>query len=414
MNSAVIVKPNKKVFAVLDVGTVKIACLVARVSLNNEINFLGIGYKKSEGIYSGAIINAKEACASILAAIEEAERASEEIIEEIYINVAGIKILSQITTSVITDINNKVTVRDIQRIFNKSNENINNKEAIIHNIPLGYVLDNIKGITDPVGMYGSVMKLSMHTITMANSTLLNLKHCVTQNQAYLKGCIVSAYSSAFSCISEDEKELGVTVIDIGGGSTSIGIFSEGQLTYAASIPIGGALITRDIASAFSVDMSDAEKLKVCKGNVILTTTDRNDIMEVNKIGEHNDRIQVCLSDLIAVIRPRAEEIFEIVRDEVKNKITSRVVITGGTSQLTSIRELASHVLSCQARLGVPNLVDNNATKVNFCISGDYARNPSLSALIGSAMLISKTIKENVAQGEKRSIFSKVLEFIRGC
>ena len=404
MYSAVIKAPAKKVFAILDMGTSKVVCIVVRLSADYEVQILSISYKESFGIYSGAITNAKSASSSILSAIEESEKESGEVVEEIYVNVAGSKILSQIISSEITDINHKVTLRDIRRIFNKSNETINNKEVIIHNIPIEYSLDNIKGIIDPVDMYGNTLKVNMHTITMAHSVLLNLEHCITQFQAHFRGCMISAYCSGLACISDDEKELGVTVIDIGGGSTSIGIFREGNLVYAASIPIGGNLITRDIACAFSIDMVNAEKLKVLKGNVILTSTDQDNLTEVEIIGESDNKVQISASDLVGVIRPRVEEIFEMAYHEIKTKITHRAVITGGSSQLVSIRELASHILGCQVRLGTPNPLEG---------LGDYNRHPSLSAVVGSIFLIIQQMKQNPLNSIKKGIFNKVLEFVKG-
>lgn len=403
MHSAVITKPDKKVFAVLDVGTTKVSCVLVKIIANNKIKILGIGYKKSAGIYSGAIVNAKEASDSVLSVIEEVEEVSSETIEEVYLNVVGTQIKSRMISSTISDIHNKVAVRDIRRIFNKNNENMKNDEIIIHNIPLEYILDDIRGIADPIGMYGHVLHVNMHTISLPNSVLLNLQHCVTQHQTRFNGCVLSAYSAGVACINKDEKELGVTVIDIGGGSTSIGVFSEGGFVYAASIPVGGVLITRDIASAFSIDLDSAEKLKVLKGNVILTTTDQNDIVEVEKVGEENDKVQISLSDLISVIRPRVEEIFEMVKNEIKGKNIHRVVLTGGSSQLTSIRELASHILGCQVRLGTPLVLEG---------MGECNRNPSLSATIGAVVLISKIIQDRINSTED-GIISKIIHFIKG-
>ncbi|MBQ4875087.1 MAG: cell division protein FtsA [Rickettsiaceae bacterium H1] len=404
MHSAIITRPNKKVFAVLDIGTTKIVCIVIKVIRSNSTKIIGIVYKQSSGIYSGTIINAKEAANSVSSVIEEAEKNSEETIGEIYVNIAGSQISSRIFSTTITDISGKVTFRDIKRVLNRSNENVNNNEVIIHNIPLEYVLDNIKGITDPVGMYGNIMQMNMHTVTTTHSALLNLQHCVTQNQVYFKGCILSAYSSTIACINDNEKELGLTVIDIGGGSTSIGIFNEGNLVYANSIPVGGILITRDIASAFSISIADAEKIKVLRGNVIFTATNQNDIIELEKNGENSEKIEISLLDLVNVIRPRVEEIFEMIRDKIGNRITNKAILTGGASQLKNIKELAGHILGCQIRLGIPKNLDGLET---------YKSNPSLSASIGSLILIKRLMKENNIQGKKTGFFTKMLEFVKG-
>ncbi len=404
MYSAIIKPPAKKNFAVLDMGTSKVVCVVATLSVERCPQILSVVYKESAGIYSGAITNAKDAGSCILSAIEDAEKESGEVVEEIYVNVAGSKILSQIISSEISDINSKVTLRDIKRIFNKCSETISNKEVIIHNIPIEYTLDSIKGIVDPIGMYGSALRVNMHTVTMAHSVLLNLEHCITQFQAYFKGCVISAYSSGLACISNDEKELGVTVIDIGGGSTSVGIFQDGNLVHTISIPVGGNLITRDIACAFSIDLMNAEKLKVLRGNVILTSVEQDHVTEVETIGESENTVQISVSDLVGVIRPRVEEIFEMVYHEIKQYITNRVVLTGGTSQLLSIRELASHVLGCQVRLGIPNSIEG---------LGDYDRNPALSATVGSISLIIQEMKNSHIGNTKKGIFNKMLEFVKG-
>ncbi len=400
MHSAVITTPKKQIFAVLDIGTTKIACIIFNVNSHNTVEVLGVGYKKSTGIYSGTVINAKEALASVSQAIEAAEKDSGEIIEEIYINVSGTKVSSQIFSTTITDINNKVTTRDIRRIFNQSNENINNHEAIIHNIPVEYTLDNIRGISDPTGMYGSIMKVTMHTITMSNSSLLNLQHCVTKNQIYFKGCTISAYSSCVSCINEDEQKLGITVIDIGGGSTSVGIFKEGSLIYASSIPMGGILITRDIASVFNINITDAEKIKVLKGNVI--PTNQSEIIEVAPTEDSNEAVQISSLDLTNVILSRTEEILEMVKNDIKDKITNRVIITGGTSQLTGIREVAANILGSQIRLGVPQ---------KLLGMEKYNQNPSLSAAVGSITLIANLMNED--NSSKKKIFKRILNFIKG-
>lgn len=388
MYSAVIVKPKRNVFAVLDIGTTKIICLIVKISSNLSYKIIGTGYKIAEGINGGSITNVKHANYSISSTVGLAEQVSEETVDQIYVNVAGCGTSSFNVYNEIIAANHEISDRDIKRVVFQTFEKYIEENVIIHNIPLKYHLDDMTDIKEVSGLYGKRLSVDVNVVTASRPALTNIENCITNNSGIsMAGCVASAYSAGLACLSEDEKELGTAIVDIGGGCTAIGIFKRGKLVYTSSIPIGGIHITRDIAYGLCTSIEHAERIKILYGSTIITSIDENEYITVQS-NESDESTQVLKSELVNIIRPRVEEILELVREqfqEQKDPI-NKVVITGGTSYLASIKEIASHIFNKQVRIGYPE----------SCIGldGEYDKNPVFSASIGSIKLIVDTFYKN--------------------
>lgn len=388
MYSAVIVKPKRNIFTVLDIGTTKIVCLIVKINSNLSYKIIGTGYKSAEGISGGSITDAKHASYSISSTVGLAEQVSEETIDQIYVNVAGCGISSFNVHNEIIAANHEILDRDIKRVVFQTFEKYIEENVIIHNIPLKYHLDDMTDIKEVSGLYGKRLSADVNVVTASRPALTNIENCITNNSGIsMAGCVASAYSAGLACLSEDEKELGTAIVDIGGGCTAIGIFKRGKLVYTSSIPIGGVHITRDIAYGLCTSIEHAERIKILYGSTIITSIDENEYITVQS-NESDESTQVLKSELVNIIRPRIEEILELIRDqfqEQKNPI-NKVVITGGTSYLASIKEIASHIFNKQVRIGYPESCSG--------LDGEYDRNPVFSAALGSIKLIVDTFYRN--------------------
>jgi len=388
MYSAVIVKPKRSVFAVLDIGTTKIICLIVKVSGNFSYKITGTGYKIAEGINGGSITDVKHANYSISSTIGLAEQVSEETIDQIYVNIAGCGISSFNVHNEIIAANHEISDRDIKRVVFQTFAKYIEENVIIHNMPLKYHLDDMTDIKEVSGLYGKRLSADINVVTASRPALANIENCVTNNSGLsMAGCIASSYSAGLACLSKDEKELGTAIVDIGGECTAIGIFKRGKLIYADSIPIGGIHITRDIAYGLCTSIGHAERIKVLYGNTIVTSIDENEYITVQN-NESDEPTQVLKSELVDIIRPRIEEILELVKEQFREQkdTINKVVITGGTSQLTSMKEIASYIFNKQVRIGCPKSCSG--------LDGEYDKNPVFFAAIGSIKLIVDTFYKN--------------------
>ncbi|MDF0607762.1 cell division protein FtsA [Wolbachia endosymbiont of Onchocerca gibsoni] len=391
MYSAVIVKPKRNTFAVLDIGTTKIICLIIEISGNLSYKITGTGYKIAEGINGGSVTDIKHANCSISSTIALAKQISEKTIDQIYVNVAGCGISSFNIHNEIITANHEISDRDIKRVVSQTFEKYIEENVIIHNIPLKYQLDDMTDIKEVSGLYGKKLSADVNVVTASRPALTNIENCIINNDGIsMAGCVASAYSAGFACLSEDEKELGTAIVDIGGGYTAVGIFKRGKLIYASSIPIGGVHITRDIAYGLCTSIEYAERIKILYGNTIITSIDENEYITVQN-NENDEPIQAPKYKLVDIVRPRVEEILELVKEQFQEQknLINKVVITGGTSQLTSMKEIASYVFNKQVRIGYPESCNG--------LEDEYNKNPVFSAAIGSIKLIIDTFYKNNAR-----------------
>nr|WP_230957606.1 cell division protein FtsA [Ehrlichia ruminantium] len=403
LHSSVITDIRKTVFAVVDLGSTKVICLIVKVSGGNPPEIVGVGYKAAEGINGGTITNIESASRSILSCVKSAQQMTQETVSKVYVNVSGCDMHSTDMVNEIDSTMHEISDSDIKKILLQTYEKCHEDQVVIHNIPVLYHLDGLNNITELKGLYGSKLKANMHVVTASKFALLNIENCITSCNLSLAGCMSESYASGLSCITDDEKELGAMIIDIGGRYTSIGIFNKGKFVYADTIPLGGIHITNDIAYGLCVNAKDAERIKVLYGNAMLIHSDNDGVVEAD-VGDE-EILSVLRSDLVRIIKPRVEEIFEIVSDRIgqQKSLINKIVITGGSSQLSNIKEVASSVLNKQVRVGLP--IKLNGIQDNVC-------SPIFSAAVGAVILIINTLYTyRKTEPKKDNVLRKLLKLI---
>ena len=353
--------PRGGLIAGLDVGTSKMCCFIARVGDEGHPQVIGIGHQLSHGVKSGVIVDMEAAERAILTTVHAAEQMAGETIRDVIVNVSGGQPTSQ-TVGVEVDIaGHEVGDGDLRRALDHG-QTVNGGEdrRLIHSIPVGYRVDESRGIRDPRGMYGERLGVDMHLITAAAGPLRNLQTCVERCHLDTQALVISSYASGLATLVEDEMDLGVTVIDMGGGTTTIAVFFDGHVIYTDSIAIGGGHVTNDIARGLSTPLAHAERMKTLYGNCIPSPADEREVISVPQVGEEDptNATTIPKSILVGIVQPRLEETFEIVRSRLEtggfDRIAGRrVVLTGGASQLSGVRELAALVLDKQVRTGRP-------------------------------------------------------------
>jgi len=402
--------------AVLDIGTSKIACFIAQIDSAGATKISGIGHQLSKGIKSGVITDFSEAEASIVAAVHAAEQMAGETVENVMVSLSGGNLSSRGLTVEIDTLGEEVSDRDIMDIIEQGRASLAESDQdkdIIHCIPVSYYLDGARGIVDPRKMYGKRLGSDLHVITAQSSITRNLAHCVGRCHLNVSEYVASPYASGLSCLEEDEKQLGVTLVDMGGGVTSFAVFGGGRNVYTDSIPIGGVHVTNDIAKGLSTSIAHAERIKTLHGSAIATGSDDHVMIEVPPLGEEDSDENNTLprSMLVGVIRPRIEEIFEMIRSKIEasgagSYAGKRVVLTGGASQLLGVREMAVTMLGKQVRLGRPHALPGLAESVS---------GPAFSTALGMLeYVVKKPMEERMfAAYSKRSGLSASFEKMLG-
>ncbi len=356
--------------AALDIGSSKVCCIIAKISREKKISVVGYGYNASKGIKNGCIIDVNQATLSVCNAIENAEQMANERIDRIIVNIASDKVKSVVKNAVIQiNKNRPINESDINKVIEKGMSKINVEDnELIHCIATRYCVNNEEETKDPRNIFSENLSVDILLGMVPEINYRNLATVIENSHLEIAGKAFSAYASSLSCLVDDEKEIGATIIDIGGGTTSIATFRNGYPIYFNSIGVGGNNITNDIAWGLTTSFTHAERLKTLHGCAFLTSKDEEETLNVYPVGEEDDSSirQIPKSDLIKIITPRVEEIFELVNkklDELglKDVSSHRVVLTGGSCQLPGIREIASMVLDKQVRLGRPkniNLPEN--------------------------------------------------------
>ena len=364
-------KPAGTLIAALDIGTTKVVCLIARiVDSNKKLEIIGVGHQAAKGMKAGTVVDIDAAETAIRQAVHTAENMAAEVMKgyplrHVLISLAGLHCTSQ-TQSVDVQISGyEVTNNDIRRALARAQDQIPHKDVdLIHTIPVDFSLDGHEGIREPRGMYGQTLGVDIHVVTGNKGAIRNLATCVERSHLDISGVCCAPYAAGLSSLVEDEMELGCTVIDMGGGVTSVAMFENEALVHVSAVPVGGQHVTNDIARGLTTPVSDAERLKTLYGSAISSTSDENEMIDVPPLGEQDTHQpnHVPRSYLVNIIQPRLEEIFELVRtklDEegVDSSAGRRVVLTGGGSQIPGLRDLAQKLLNKQVRLGRPVQID---------------------------------------------------------
>jgi len=353
--------------AAVDIGTTKVCCFIAHI-VDGEPHIAGIGHQISKGVKSGVIVDIEAASQSILNAVHAAEQMAGTTLKEVVINVSGGFGPSRLVKSELALNGREVTDALMNRALDQGHRIKDLPDrTLVHSIPVGFSIDGGRSTRDPRGLFGQKLAVNMNIVTAAFSGVRNLSNCVARCHLETAGMVVSPYASGLSVLVEDESELGVTVIDMGGGTTTIGVFFDGNIVFADGVPVGGGHVTNDIARGLSTPIAHAERMKTLYGSAIASSADEREMITVPLVGEEDEghANHVPKSLLVGIIAPRLEETFELVRDRLEasgfDKITGRrVVLTGGASQLPGTRELAGLILDKQVRVGRPSRIDGLA------------------------------------------------------
>ncbi len=360
-----------------DIGTKKIAAIIGEITEEKKIEIIGIGTTESKGLRKGVVVNLEATVESIKRAQEEAELMAGVEIDSAFIGISGAHIKSFNSRGVIavSGKNKEISSEDIKRVINQSKAvSIPPDREIIHIIPQEFVVDEQDGIKDPLGMSGIKLEVNVHIVTGAITSVQNLKTCITRAGIEIKQTVLNQIATSTSTLTHDEMELGIGLIDIGGGTTEIAIFERGSLWYTSIIPIGGDNFTNDIAVGLRTPIPEAEKIKKKFGCVSSPIEDEQETIEVPSVGRGKKPRILSRQILADIIQPRAEEIFRLVDNDIKRmgyekSLNSGVVLTGGTALLDGLEEIAEEIFDLPVRRGDPSGVGGLVDRVS---TPDYA------------------------------------------
>lgn len=357
--------------AALDIGSFKVCCVIAHVNkegkAGDRIKIVGYGCNESKGIKNGVIVDINQATLSVCNAVEGAEQQANERISKVIVNISSDRARSSLKHSIINISKNRpINEDDMNKVLDSGIGKVNvSGYELIHCVGANYQIDDAEVTKDPRGLYAEKLAIDILLGVLPENMYMNIARVVENSRLLIDNRAFSAYADGLACLVDDEKEIGATIVDIGGGITNIATFRNGVPVQFSSIAIGGNHITNDIAWGLATSFKHAESLKTLHGCAFLTSQDQNEKINVYPVGEEDDSSvrSVPKSELISIISARVEEMFELINKKLdehglKDITNHRVVLTGGCSQLTGIRNMASIILDKQVRLGVPKNIIN--------------------------------------------------------
>lgn len=352
----------------LDIGTSKVVAIVGCVTAEGGLEIIGLGSHPSRGLKKGVVVNIESTIQSIQRAVEEAELMSGCDINSVYVGIAGSHINSLNSNGIVAIKDKEVVQADLDRVIDAAKAvAIPADQNILHVLPQEYIIDSQEGIKEPLGMCGVRLEAKVHLVTGAQNAVLNIDKCVRRCGLEVDQIILEQLASAQAVMTEDEKELGVALVDIGGGTTDIAIFTEGAIRHTAVIPIAGDQVTNDIAMAFATPTQHAEDIKIKYACALSQLAGEDETINVPSVGDRSAR-QLTRQALAEVVEPRYEELFSLIKTELRRSgfedmIPAGVVLTGGTAKMEGAVELAEEVFHVPVRLASPKGVSGLADVV---------------------------------------------------
>jgi len=380
----------------LDIGTTKIAAIVGEIT-EDGLDIIGVGTHPSTGLKKGVVVHIDETVRSIQRAVEEAEHMAGVEITSVYAGIAGAHIKSLNSQGVWAVKDKEVRESDIAAVLEQAKAiNIPQDRKIIHVLPQEYTIDHQDGIKEPLGMSGVRLEARVHLVTASVTSADNIIKCCHRCGLEVADTVLEPLASAEAVLHDDERELGVALIDIGGGTTDLAIFSDGAIVHSAVLPVGGRQLTDDIAYGLRSPSSEAERIKHKYGCAMISMVGEDEMMEVPSVGGRPAR-EVRRQSLCAVIEPRVEEIFTLVRREIEksgfeDKLASGAVITGGTTLLEGTAELAEAVMAMPVRRGFPKGVGGLV---------DVVKTPAYATGVGLVMYGAKNQHNHLLHGRAK-------------
>ncbi len=404
-------KPMNSCVVGIDIGTSKIVCIVGEVDDSGHLTIIGLGKHPSTGLKRGVVVNIEATVASIQKAVEQAEEMAGISIREVYTGIAGSHIRSFNSHGIVAISASEVAASDVDRVIDAARAvAIPADQKILHILPQEFIIDQQDGIKEPVGMSGVRLEAKVHIVTGAVSSAQNIDRCIRQCGLLPVDIILEQLASSYSVLSEDEKELGVCLIDIGAGTTDIAVFTEGAIRHTAVIPIAGDQVTNDLAIAFRMPPRSAEVAKLTHASCMIKLADPENVIEICGVGDRPAK-QVSEQMIAQIVQPRYEELFGLVKSELRRSgfedlIPSGIVITGGASKIKHIVDLAEKVFEMPVRVGAPE---------NISGIEEVMQNPSCSTAVGLLHYGLKQTHDGAdrSQRQSASIFTRMKNWFKG-
>jgi cell division protein FtsA len=350
-----------KMIVGLDIGTSKVVAIVGEVSPEGQLSVVGIGSHRSNGLKKGVVVNIESTVQSIQRAIEEAELMAGCQIHSVYAGIAGNHIRSLNSHGIVAIKDREVFTQDLERVIDAAQAvAIPADQRILHILPQEYLIDEQEGVKEPLGMSGVRLEAKVHLVTCAVNAAQNIEKCIRRCGLEVEDIILEQLASSYAVLTEDEKELGVCLVDIGGGTTDIAVFTEGSIRHTGVIPIAGDQVTNDIAMALRTPTQYAEEIKIKYACALAKLTGIEETIKVPSVGDRPAR-DLSRQALAEVVEPRYDELFTLVQAELRRSgfedmVAAGIVLTGGTSKMEGVIELAEEIFHMPVRLGSPQNV----------------------------------------------------------
>ncbi|MEH6652328.1 MAG: cell division protein FtsA [Motiliproteus sp.] len=393
------VETENSMIIALDIGTSKVVALVGDVGPDGEIEVIGIGSHPSRGLKKGVVVNIESTVLSIQRAVEEAELMAGCKIHSVSVGIAGSHINSMNSHGIVAIRDREVLEQDLDRVIDAARAvAIPADQKILHILPQEYVIDNEEGIKEPLGMSGVRLEAKVHLVTGAVNAAQNIEKCVQRCGLEVDHMVLEQVASSYAVLTEDEKELGVCMVDIGGGTTDIAIFTHGAIRHTAVIPIAGDQVTSDIAMALRTPTPHAEELKIKYACALAQLANADDIIKVPSVGDRPPRDLSCQA-LAEVVEPRYDELFTLIQAELRRSgfedlVAAGIVLTGGTSRMEGAVDLAEEIFHMPVRLAKPQGVHGLEDILHSSI---YATG------VGLLLYAKKSLKPNAAQPRRKRL-----------
>lgn len=405
--------PQRQLLIGLDIGTSKVVAIVGELAEEGSLEVIGIGSHPSRGLKKGVVVNIESTVQSIQRAVEEAELMAGCEINSVYAGIAGNHVRSLNSHGIVAIRDKEVSASDVERVIDAARAvAIPADQRVLHVLPQEFVIDNQEGIREPIGMSGVRLEAKVHLVTGAVSAAQNIVKCVQRCGLDVEDVVLEQLASSYSVLTEDEKELGACLVDIGGGTTDIAIFCGGAIQHTAVIPIAGDQVTNDIAVSLRTPTQYAEEIKIKYACALSQLANPDETIEVPSVGDRPPR-RLARQTLAEVVEPRYEELFTLIRNEIRRSgfeelIAAGLVLTGGSSKMEGAVELAEEIFHMPVRLGFPQHVDG---------LGDVVRNPihatGVGLLLYGRQALTRRGEEQANKGGIRDVFERMKAWFRG-
>ena len=393
----------------LDIGTSKVAAIVGEVNREGEIEIIGIGTHISRGMKKGVVINIESTVQSIQRAVEEAELMSGCQIDSVYAGIAGSHIRSINSHGIVAIRDREVFPQDVERVIDAAQAMaIPADQKILHILPQEYVIDSQDGVKEPLGMSGVRLEAKVHLVTCAVNASQNIEKCIERCGLTVNDVILEQLASSYSVLSDDERDLGVCLVDIGGGTTDIAVFTDGAIRHTTVIPIAGDQVTNDIAMALRTPTQNAEEVKIKYACALTQLAGAEDMIKVPGVGDKPAK-ELSRQALAEVVEPRYDELFTLIQAELRRSgfedlVAAGIVLTGGASKMEGVIELAEEIFHMPVSLGSPN---------NVAGLKDIVRDPVYATGVGLLQYGKQREEEVPGRGRSRGagVFSKTRKWL---